>query len=57
MENLNFNIYEDFKCNRYTHFDEIVYDIKNGTYHKTIIPYLKKFSEEGKNRRNKEIKE
>ncbi|MBM7421069.1 MULTISPECIES: BT4734/BF3469 family protein [Chryseobacterium] len=56
MENLNFNIYEDFKCNRYTHFDEIVYDIKNGTYHKTIIPYLKKFSEEGKTEETKKLK-
>ena len=56
MENLKFNFYEDFRCSRYTHLDEIVNDIKTGTYHRTIIPYIKLFDKEGKTEETKNLK-
>lgn len=56
MENLKFNFYEDFKCSRYTHLDEIVNDIKTGTYHRSVIPYMKLFEKEGKTEDTKKLK-
>ncbi|CEJ72035.1 hypothetical protein BN1195_04392 [Chryseobacterium oranimense G311] len=56
MENLMFNMYENFKCSRYTHLDEIVNDIKTGTYHRVVIPYIKRFSEKGKTDETKKLK-
>ncbi|MBS1549559.1 MAG: hypothetical protein JSS94_06825 [Bacteroidetes bacterium] len=56
MENVKFNFYEDFRCSRYTHLDEIVNDIKTGTYHRTIIPYIKLFDKEGKTEETKNLK-
>ncbi|MEG1388527.1 MULTISPECIES: BT4734/BF3469 family protein [Weeksellaceae] len=57
MENLKFNIYEGFnKCSRYTDLDEIVNDIKTGTYHRAIIPYIKLFDKEGKTEETKKLK-
>lgn len=57
MENLKFNIYEGFNsCSRYTDLDEIVNDIKMGTYHRAIIPYIKLFDKEGKTEETKKLK-
>lgn len=56
MENLKFNFYEDFKCSRYTHLDEIVNDIKTGAYYRAIIPYIKLFDKEGKTEETTKLK-
>ena len=57
MENVRFNIYENFnRCSRYTDLDEIVTDIKIGTYHKVVLPYIKRFTEEGKTEETKKLK-
>ncbi|MGN7756762.1 BT4734/BF3469 family protein [Chryseobacterium sp. 22532] len=57
MEDIRFNIYEGFnKFNRYTNLDEIVHDIKIGTYQKVVISYIKKFAEEGKTEKTKKLK-
>lgn len=57
MENLKFNIYENFNtCFRYTGLDELVYDIKNGTHQSVIIPYIKRFAKEGKTKETKKLK-